>query len=255
MPKETGKIVKIKKARKYPRIKLRIDIIVVLIIIAIGAFIGYNILVSQTQVQTETPKRDPYEVLAEVIDNKNESVAADILYKVRGDLSIPDRVIGVKDFILFRIRFMRYEVPENITVNNETITVNKTYEEYFVNFYKADYLGALLENLGFQYYIQNFSDFLVNPEGISIISNNSYVRKYLGTEKIENSVFEEVEAKVEEFSYTVVRGENTLDVYVKIWREPKYDVPIKLEVVINGHKIELEVIGINLFNFAEAPQY
>ncbi len=236
--KEAGKIVVRKHARariSLPRI--RWDIVVIAVIIGLIATAAFLVYTSSNKGGTseKLSYNDLLKYLGEVANGKNERLALDLFYNVRGDIVTSNGVLGIKDLLQVDMRFSKVTLPAPKNASKSKQIVIKG---YLVFYYGLEYLGELYDVLGMSNNVKNISQVLVDVSKLKRTYGNVEV-KTIGLEKIKVGRIGYIDTYKQIINYKAKIGSRKYDVTLIVWREKNYGVPIKIEVCMDNYKLSI----------------
>ncbi|MCD6084476.1 MAG: hypothetical protein J7J20_02915 [Desulfurococcales archaeon] len=255
--KETGKIIKKKKVRKGPSLRLkrvRWDIVAVIVIIAVIAYVGYNLVYASMQKQEGIEAVEDisrlYEGLEKVVVQNNSNVSIDLWYYVRGDVPCGNYVMGVKDFIQVRIFYYEVTIPAGTKVGNETTTENKTISGYHILYLRAPYLIDLLMLTGVNTlygYTDNISNMFLNYEVLNRTLRGNLSKELMGSEVLDLGKLGNASTIKIRYTYSLPLSNTTAySITATVWYENKFKLPVKLILSINGSVTTIELRSIHV---------
>jgi len=240
--KEVGKIVIKKRAHRTPSFKIRGDVILVAVVIAlIVGGIAYIAITqkSTTESKTVMPRKAFYEGLKAVFDEKNKTATLDLYYQVRGSTEYEGFTVSVKDLLQFRVFYF------NQTVGKENNT--KTIAGFAGIPLGGPYIYPLLNLTGYTDLLDNASQLIFNLKRVEKTYNATVIKKYLGETSLHLKGFKEAFiCKHYTFSYNISNGGKVKHVEIEIWYEIKYEVPVKAIINVDGNSITFELVTVSL---------
>ena len=254
--KEAGKIIKKKKARRSPSLRLRRlrwDIIAVLVIVAVIAYVGYNLVFASMQKQESSESVEDikklYEGLEKIVGRRYSNVSIDLWYYMRGELPCGNYVMGIKDFVQVRLFYYEVTVPSETKVGNETVTENKTVGSYHILYLRAPYLTDLLILTGVSTlygYADNISNIFISDEVLSETLKNNLTKKFLGSEVIKLGKLGNISTLKVQYIYSLTADDTTYHINATVWYESKFKMPVKLVFNINGRMLAIELRTVHI---------
>ncbi len=236
--KEAGKIIVRKHARariSLPRIRWDIIVVAVIIgLIATAAFLAYTSS-SKGGTTEKLSYNDLLKYLSEVANGKNERLALDLFYNVRGDIVTPNGVLGIKDILQVDMRFSKVTLP---TPKNASKSKPIVIKGYLVFYYGLEYLGELYDVLGMSNNLKNISQVLIDVSKLKKTYGNVEV-KTVGFEKIKVGRVGYIDAYRQIINYKAKIGNKKYDITLVVWREKNYGIPVKIEVCIDSYKLSI----------------
>ncbi|MCD6428384.1 MAG: hypothetical protein J7L12_02065 [Desulfurococcales archaeon] len=250
--KEAGKIIKKKKVRMGPSLRLRRlrwDIIAIVVIVAVIAYVGYALVFASMQEQGNQEgiksMDELYEGLEKVIVKKYRNVSVDLWYYIRGTIPCKGYDVGVKDFAQIRLFYYEITVPTETKVGNKTVTENKTIGGYNVLYLRVPYLTDLLSITGVgpavYGYTNNVSHLFIDDEALNKTLKGNLTKKLLGKEEIEVGTLGKVSTYKVRYVYDVTESGKAYHVNATVWYEDKFKIPVKLVFNINGRLLAIEL--------------
>ncbi len=258
--KESGKIIKKKKVRMGPSLRLRRlrwDIIAIVVIVAVIAYVGYALVSTSMQKQEDQEgiksMDELYEGLEKVIVKKYRNVSVDLWYYIRGTVPCKGYDVGVKDFAQIRLFYYEITVPTETKVGNKTVTENKTIGGYNVLYLRVPYLTDLLSITGVgpavYGYINNVSHLFIDDEALNKTLRGNLTKKFLGKEEIEVGMLGKVSTYKVQYIYNVIEDNKTYHVNATVWYEDRFKIPVKLIFNINGKSLTIELKSANVIKY------
>ncbi len=240
--KEVGKIVVKKKARRAPSFKVRGDIILVAVVIAliIGG-IAYIVITQKPATESKTilPYKTFYKGLKAVFNDKNKTATLDLYYQVRGSTEYEGFTVSVKDLLQIRVFYF------NQTVGKENNT--KTIAGFAGIPLGGPYIYPLLNLTGYTDLLDNASQIIFNLRRIENTYNITVNKKYLGETNLHLKGFKEAfTCRHYIFAYNISNGGKVKHVEIEIWYENKYWVPVKAVINVDGNSITFELVTVSL---------
>jgi len=227
-----GKQVTKKKYRK-----VRLDLIVVGVILAIAGVLIYNIiLATQPSGTSGGSAENPVEILKSFISTQDLNNRSIILtYKARGNVPANSFILGTLDYIYIYIN-------KEIILGNSTTNTTITYRSIIYSVQEPLYV--LADVLGLAFRSNNFTDIFFNPSIISTWTNLT-VERY-DKEKYTSNVLGDLLVIPQLFKYyKSINGELRF-VEVRTLRAAELGLtPIKIMISIDGSKLELELTNVN----------
>ncbi len=235
--KEAGKIVVKKHARariSLPRIRWDIVIVVVIVgLIATATFLAYT---SSRGGNTEKLSySDLLKYLGDVASGKNEKLALDLFYNVRGDIVTSSGILGIKDTLQVDIRFSKVTLP---APKNSSKSKQIVIKGYLVFYYGLEYLNELYNLLGMSNNLKNLSQVLVNIDKLNRSVKNLKVVD-AGSERIKLGRIGYVDTYKQIITYKAKIGSKYYPVELKVWRERNYGVPVKVCIRISEYELNI----------------
>ncbi len=224
--KESGKVVKIKRARrstKLPSLKL-ILIVTSVIIISLAIYSHAPRLSEGAKGTAESLK--PQDILKDLAAG-NASVA--LIYDVSGDLLIGNgTVLNVYDRLAIIVQPYSIATNESNSSASWKYAIRSDITSQYLSYY-------LLSKLGNDVVANDTRDILLNINVLKrLYGNVSY--EVLGIEKINNKVLGDVEVEVYEYSYDSLK--------VRAYYEVTYGVPVELDLNDGGYVVRLTLSNI-----------
>ncbi len=255
--KESGKIIKKKKVRMGPSLRLRRlrwDIIAVIVIIAVIAYVGYALVSASMQKQEGKQGieniNELYDGLEKVVIKKYRNVSIDLWYYIRGTIPCKGYDVGVKDFAQIRLFYYEIMVPTETKVGNKTVTENKTIGGYNVLYLRVPYLTDLLSITGVgpavYGYTNNVSHLFIDDEALNKTLRGNLTKRFLGREEIEVGTLGKVSTLKVQYIYDITEDSKTYHVNATVWYEDRFKIPVKLIFNINGRMLTIELKSTNV---------
>ncbi|MCD6323699.1 MAG: hypothetical protein J7L55_01140 [Desulfurococcales archaeon] len=246
--KEAGKVIIKKKARKAPSLRIRGDILLVAVIIAIIAvgigYLAYDRLTTQAKQPIPAEQR-LYEGLKAVFHDKNPKATLDLIYDVRGNTEWYGVPVSTKDLLMFRLFYYHQTLNTNETSSNATVTLSG----WGALPIGASYLYNVLNLTGFTTMINNASQVIININHVKEAFNVSVNKEDLGAETLTlpgfNKPFQVLHYR---YSYNIRSEGKVKHVVIDTWLEAKYNLPVKVVVDVDGKALTftLHYVQFNL---------
>ncbi len=240
--KEVGKIVVKKKVHRTPSIKVRGDIILVAVVIAliIGG-IAYIIIAQKpaTESKTVSPYKTLYKGLKVVFDEKNKTATLDLYYQVRGSIEYEGFIVSAKDLLQFRVFYF------NQTVGKGNST--KTIAGYASIPLGGPYVYPLLNLTGYTDLLDNASQLILNLKRVKNNYNVTVTTRSLGETTLHLKGFKkDFTCRHYIYMYNVSNGGKVRHVKVEVWYENSYGVPVKAIVNVDGNSLTFKLVTVAL---------
>jgi len=240
--KEVGKIVVKRKVRRVPSIKVRGDILLVIVIIAlIVGGVAYIVITQKqpTKSKTVSPYDTLYRGLEEVFIKRNRTATLDLYYQVRGSAEYEGFTISVKDLLQFRVFYF------NQTVGKENNS--RTVSGYAGIPLGEPFIYPLLNLTGYTDLLDNASQIIFNLKRIERSYNVSVIKNLVGVETLHLKGFKNsFTCKHYIFTYNISNGGRLRHVRVEAWYESRYELPVKVVVNVDSNSLTFELMTVAL---------
>ncbi len=235
--KEAGKVIVKKKARRTPSLRIRGDILLVAVIVAIIAagtgYLVYDKLTTQAK-QPTPPEKALYEGLKAVFHDKNTKATLDLLYDVRGEMKWYGVPVSVKDVLMFRVFYYHQTLKTNKTSSNATMTV----AGWGALPIGASYMYNVLNLTGFTTMINNASQVVININHVRKAFNATVKEEDLGSGTLKLQGFSKAFQVIHRrYAYSLMSEGRLKHVSVDVWFEVKYGLPVKVIVDVDGESL------------------
>lgn len=227
--KATGKVVKVKKAKKTLPINKRLLIgVVIVAIVAVSAY-GFLMIYRDRGSTTPAQTLKPYEIVEKLVTTDN--VTAVLVYTVTGDLDVGEKILGIYDKLIFIVQPVSMEVPSGGDEGK-----NATVRYYVVRYDTAHYLtNYLLSKLGTTPLIGNLSDFLVDKETLASLYE-SITLSDVGLSRKNIRALGDVEVH----TYRIEAD----DAVITVCKEAIYGLPVEVAYYRKGYEVKLTLNDI-----------
>lgn len=220
--KVTGKVVKVRKARRTLPINKRLLITVAIAAVVAASAYGFTMIYRRDTTPAQTLK--PYEIVEKLVTTDN--VTAVFVYMVTGDLDVGGKILGIYDKLIFIVRPVSTEVPSSGD-EGENATVRYYVVRYDTTHYLTNYL---LSKLGTTPLIGNLSDLLVDKEALASLYQNITLSD-LGLSRKNIRVLGDVEVH----TYRI----DADDTVITVCGEAVYGLPVEVTYYRKGYEIRL----------------
>ncbi|MEM0360970.1 MAG: hypothetical protein QXY36_01135 [Sulfolobales archaeon] len=227
--KVTGKVVKVRRARKTLPISKKLLIVVVIIAVMAVSTYGFTRIYQGSTTPTQTLK--PYDILKDLATVDN--ISAVLVYIVTGDLDVGGKVLGIYDKLVFIVQPTSMEVPSNGD-EGKNVTVRYYLVRYDTTHYLTNYL---LSRLGINPLIRNLSDFLVDKETLASLYQNITLSD-LGLSRKNIRVLGDVEVHIHRIEAD--------DAVITVCNEVVYGLPVEVTYYRKGYEVRLTLDNVDI---------